>query len=70
MRPRQKTAILTGRKEVIAMCLFDDADVISMYTLEQAIADGVLVEIFKNCWGQLSGGRPIVVTSHLFSLVK
>lgn len=52
------------------MCLFDDADVISMYTLEQAIADGVLVEIFKNCWGQLSGGRPIVVTSHLFSLVK
>jgi hypothetical protein len=48
----------------------DDANVIFAYTLEQAIEDGVLVEIFKNRWGQLSGGKPIVATSHLFNEVS
>ncbi len=36
--------------------------VIYAYTLEQAIADGVLVELFKHRWNELSGGKPIVVT--------
>jgi len=45
-------------------------DVISEYSLEQAIADVVLVEVFKNRWKQLSGGKPIVVTEHLFSEVS
>jgi hypothetical protein len=49
------------------MNIFDDADVISAYPLEQAIEDGVLVEIFKNQWQELSGGKPIVATSHLFN---
>ena len=40
--------------------------VISTYTLTQAIEDGILVEIFKNRWAQLSGGKPIVATAHLF----
>jgi hypothetical protein len=48
----------------------DDTIVIATYTLEQAIADGVLVEIFKHRWGQLSGGKPIVATSHLFNEVS
>ena len=48
----------------------DDANVIVSYTLKQAIADGVLVEIFKNRWGQLSGGKPIVATAHLFGEVS
>jgi hypothetical protein len=52
------------------MSLFDDADVIAAYTLDQAIADGVLVEIFKHRWGQLSGGKPIVATAHLFGEVS
>ena len=43
----------------------DDTVVIIGYTLTQAIADGVLVEIFKNRWGELSGGKPIVATAHL-----
>ena len=47
-----------------------DDTVISEYTLQQAIADGVLVEVFKNRWGQLSGWKPIVATSHLFSDVS
>jgi hypothetical protein len=51
------------------MSLFDNADVISRYTLDQAIEDGVLVEIFKNRWDKLSGGRPIVATAHLFNEV-
>ena len=45
-------------------------DVITIYSLEEAIADGVLVEIFKNRWGELSGGKPIVTTVHLFENVS
>src|SRR5512132_2690966 len=51
------------------MGIFDD-DVITVYTLKEAIDDGVLVEIFKNRWNELSGGKPIVATSHLFSEVS
>jgi hypothetical protein len=40
------------------------------YTLEQAIADGVLVEVFKNRWPELSGGEPIVATAHLFNEIS
>ena len=46
--------------------IFTDADVIAASTLEQAIEDGTLVEIFKNRWQELSGGKPIVATNHLF----
>jgi hypothetical protein len=52
------------------MTLFDDAEVISTYTLQQAIEDGGLVEIFKNRWKTLSGGKPIVATAHLFNEVS
>jgi len=37
--------------------------VIAAYTRDQAIADGVLVEVFKHRWGELSEGKPIVATS-------
>jgi len=47
-----------------------DDTVIYEYTLQQAIADGVLVEIFKNRWSELSGGKPIVATAHLFNEVS
>jgi hypothetical protein len=47
------------------MSIFNDADVISTYPLKQAIKDGVLVEIFKNRWQELSGGKSIVATAHL-----
>ena len=45
-------------------------NVISVYPLQQAIADGILVEVFKNRWKQLSGGRAIVATAHLFNQVS
>jgi len=40
------------------------------YTLQQAIADGVLVEVFKNRWQELSSNKPIVATAHLFNEVS
>jgi hypothetical protein len=45
------------------------SNVIYEYTLDQAIADGVLVKIFENRWLELSGGKPIVATDHLFEEV-
>jgi hypothetical protein len=47
-----------------------EPDVISVYSLKQAIEDGLLVEIFKNRWDKLSGGKPIVATAHLFDEVS
>ena len=44
--------------------------VVSVYSLEQAIKDGVLVEVFKNRWKELSGGKPIIATAHLFNQVS
>jgi hypothetical protein len=40
------------------------------YTLQQAIDDGVLVEVFKNRWQQLTHEKPIVATSHLLEDVS
>jgi len=48
----------------------DEATIISEYSLEQAIEDGVLVEWRKDDWQLLSNGKPIVVTSHLFNQVS
>jgi Family of unknown function (DUF6573) len=45
-------------------------EVISVYSLEQAIEDGVLVEVFKNRWDELSQGKPFVATAHLFGQVS
>ena len=52
------------------MNVFDDTKLISKYTLEQAVEDGVLVEIFKKRWSQLSGGKPIAATRNLFENVS
>ncbi len=50
--------------------MFKDAPVISVYTLQYAINDGVLVEVFKESWQELSSGKPIVATAHLFNAVS
>jgi hypothetical protein len=52
------------------MIIFDDAEIISSYPLGKAINDGVLVEIFKNRWQELSSGKPIVATRYLFHEVS
>src|SRR5690349_9931436 len=46
------------------------SNVIVEYSLQQAIEDGVLVEIFKTRWELLSGGKPIIATAHLYSEVS
>ena len=38
-------------------------NVIYEYPLEQAIRDGVLVEVFEHRWHQLTGGKPLVATA-------
>jgi hypothetical protein len=52
------------------MSLFDDAEVIASYPSQQAIEDGVLVEILQHRWRELSGGRPIVATATLYNAVS
>ena len=52
------------------MCDFEEFDIISHYSQKQAIADGALAELFKNRWEELSGGRPILATSHLYTEVS
>src|SRR6267142_4114870 len=39
---------------------FEEKDIVSRYTQQQAVEDGVLVEILKINWPKLSGGRPIL----------
>ena len=36
------------------MGIFDPDEVITIYSLKDALEGGVLVEIFKNRWGELS----------------
>jgi hypothetical protein len=43
-----------------------DGVVVYVYTLDQAIADGELVELFKHRWDELTGGKPLVATKHIF----
>jgi hypothetical protein len=52
------------------MGILDFNGVITVYSLRDAIEDGVLVEIVKKQWSQLSGGKPIVATRHLFEEVS
>ena len=40
--------------------------VLYSYSLNQAVADGVLVPVFRNRWDQLSGSKPIVATAAIF----
>ena len=42
-------------------------NVIYSYTLQQAISDGVLVEVFKNRWSELTSGKPLVATRAICS---
>jgi hypothetical protein len=42
--------------------MFENAAVISVYTWEQGVEDGVLAEFARHRWEQLSGGRPILAT--------
>jgi hypothetical protein len=40
------------------------------YPLQQAIADGVLAEVFQNRWDELTGGKTLVATSHILAALS
>jgi hypothetical protein len=63
---RASHAPLKGGENKLLMCDFEDFEILSTYTQQQAIDEGILVEIFKNRWHQLSGGKPILCTTHVF----
>lgn len=50
--------------------MFDHDEVITVYSLKQAVEDGVLVELFRNRWNELSGGKPIVASAALYESVS
>ena len=43
------------------------SNVVYEYTLDHAIADGELVELFSSRWPELTGGKPLLATSHIYS---
>ena len=45
----------------------DNIKIISRYTVQEAIGDGVLAEVFKNRWDELTGGKPLVATAHIMA---
>ena len=52
------------------MGIFDALEVITEYSLKEAIEDGVLVEVFKNRWRELSEGKLIVATMNVYEQVS
>jgi hypothetical protein len=41
------------------MCDFEDMDILSRYSRQQAVADGILVEVLR------CNGKPVLATAHL-----
>jgi hypothetical protein len=41
--------------------------VIYEYPLSQAVADGVLVELFRERWNELTSGKPLVATMNVMA---
>jgi hypothetical protein len=45
--------------------LFENAEFISVYTVDDGIRDGMLVKVLEHRWPELSGGKPIVMTASI-----
>jgi hypothetical protein len=52
------------------MCDFENFDLVSSYPQSQAVEDGVLVEIFRKRWPELTRGKPILATAHLYGEIS
>jgi hypothetical protein len=48
------------------MGIFDPDEVITEYSIREAIERGALVEVFKDQWDTLSGGKQIVASVNVF----
>ena len=49
---------------------FEDYKIMYQCSRQKGIDDGILVEILKNRWQELSGDKPIIATSHLYHNVS
>jgi hypothetical protein len=52
------------------MGIFDPDEVITIYSLREAISDGAVIEVFKDEWDQLSGDKPIVASINVYEGVS
>ena len=52
------------------MGIFDPDEVITIYSIKQAIEDGAVIEVFKDEWDQLSRGKPIVASMNVYEGVS
>ena len=48
----------------------EDWPIISSYSWQQMVADGDAVELLKHRWPELSQGKPILATTHLFNEIS
>jgi hypothetical protein len=48
----------------------DEWPIISSYTWQQAVEDGDLVELLKHRWHELTGGIPLLATTHIFNEIS
>ena len=49
---------------------FENFTVISSYTVDDAISDGVLVQILPHRWEELTGGIPLVATTNVHANIS
>lgn len=47
------------------MGIFDPDEVITIYSIREAIDHGALVEVFRRSWEWLTGGKPVVASSNV-----
>jgi hypothetical protein len=66
----QETALVVSVRKEVMHVKDVKKSVVYSYSLDQAIEDGYLVEIFKKRWQNLSGGKPIVATRHIFEKIS
>ena len=52
------------------MGIFDPDEVITIYSIREAVRGGALVEVFKRSWEWLSGGKPVVASINMYEEIS
>ena len=52
------------------MGIFDPDEVITIYSIREAIEDKAVIEVFKDEWDQLSRGKPIIASMNVYEGVR
>ncbi|MFC1495970.1 hypothetical protein ACFL52_00985 [Candidatus Margulisiibacteriota bacterium] len=48
----------------------EEPEIIFSYTLQDAIDDGVLAEVLKHRWPELTGGKPLVASAKIMNQIS